>query len=121
MIIAVDFDGTIHSGNYPAIGYIRPDVKEVLQNLRKEGHYIIIWTCRTGDDLLVAINWLLENKIEFDKINDNHPDNIKTYAGNTRKVYADVYVDDKQVGFLPRWREIEDYINKISSNQAVMI
>ena len=112
MIIAIDFDGTIHTGQHPEIGYLFPDVRKTISSLRSEGHYVIIWTCRTGDDLLNAVNWLLENGIEFDRINDNHPNNIKKYGGNTRKIFADLYIDDKQVGGLPSWKEIEDHIRQ---------
>lgn len=112
MIIAIDFDGTVHTGVYPSIGFPRTHAKDVIRSLRDKGHYVIIWTCRTGDDLLKAVNWLLEKGFEFDKINDNHPSNVATYGGNTRKVYADIYIDDKQVGGLPPWKEIENFINK---------
>lgn len=119
MIIAVDFDGTIHGGKYPRIGYLLPGVKKTISSLRKRGHYIIIWTCRAGPDLLDAINWLLEKGIEFDRINDNHPSNIALYGGNTRKIYADTYIDDKQVGDLPEWAKIEEYlINKNLLNNS---
>ncbi|OJV19334.1 MAG: hypothetical protein BGO30_07120 [Bacteroidetes bacterium 41-46] len=119
MIIAVDFDGTIHGGSYPSIGYLFPDVRKTISSLRANGHYVIIWTCRTGQDLLEAINWLLENKIEFDRINDNHPSNIANYGGNTRKIFADLYIDDKQVGELPKWDKIEEYIinNTLNTNK----
>lgn len=113
MIIAVDFDGTIHDGNYPYIGALRDDVREVISELRQDGHYIIIWTCRNNEDLDQAISYLIENNIEFDRINDNHPYNIDLYNSNCRKVYADVYVDDRQIGQLPSWREIKQYIDKL--------
>ena len=60
MIIAVDFDGTIARSNYPVILGEQPYAGEVLRKLHEQGHKIIIWTCRTGDRLLEAINWLLE-------------------------------------------------------------
>lgn len=111
MIIAIDFDGTIHNGIYPYIGLLKTHAKEVINTLKEQGHYIIIWTCRTGDDLLEAVNFLLEKEILFDRINDNCPDNKATYGGNTRKIYADYYIDDKQIGHLPAWRDIETFIN----------
>lgn len=114
MIIAIDFDGTIHNGIYPNIGFLKTHAKEVINNLKEQGHYIIIWTCRTGDDLLEAVNFLLEKGISFDRINDNSPGNKAMYGGNTRKIYADYYIDDKQIGALPAWREIETYINTIN-------
>lgn len=111
MIIAIDFDGTIHTGKFPQIGDIRDEAYEYIRQLDFDGHYIIINTCRNGDLLLEAINWLLEKDIPFDRVNDNSPENLKQYnSQNTRKIYADVYVDDKQVGGLPEWKQIYDYI-----------
>ncbi len=60
-----------------------------------------------GDLLLEAINWLLDKGFPFDRVNDNAPFNVAKYNGaNTRKVYADVYIDDHNVGGLPPWEEI---------------
>lgn len=112
MIIAIDFDGTICRGQYPNIDGLQPDAKQYIQELKADGHYIIIYTCRCGDYLTQAINWLLENEIPFDRVNDNEPQSIEMYKNNSRKVYAHVYVDDKQVGGLPTWGEIYEYITQ---------
>ena len=53
---------------------------------------------------------MLEKGIPFDRVNDNHPDGIARHNNNSRKVYADVYVDDKQVGGLPMWQDVYKYI-----------
>ena len=106
MIIAVDFDGTLHTGIYPNIGEPAKDAARCLHKLHKDGHTIILWTCRTGEHLAAAINWLKDQDIPFDRVNDNDPKNIQEYNCNTRKIYADVYIDDKQVGGLPSWIEI---------------
>ena len=99
MIIAVDFDGTISRGKYPAIDGEQPYAGESLRKLYSQGHKIIIWTCRTGDRLLEAINWLLEHQIPFSRINDHDPDNLTKYGGEGgKKIYAHVYIDDKNIG-----------------------
>jgi len=108
MIIAIDFDGTICSGTYPNIDSVKPYAKEVINKLYDDGHYIIIWTCRENEMLLKAINWLLDNGIKFHRVNDHNPENLAKYGGSTRKVYAHLYVDDKQVGLLPDWNQIYD-------------
>lgn len=110
MIIAVDFDGTLHMGKWPGIGLQMPDAVRTMQQLKADGHYIIINTARDGDRLIEAVNWMLEKGIPFDRVNDNHPMNTELYGSNSRKVYAHVYVDDRQVGGLPSWSEIYDYI-----------
>lgn len=110
MIIAIDFDGTLHSGVFPAIGVPAPYAVEIMQKLKADGHYIIINTCRSNDDLLEAINWMLLKRIPFDRVNDNHPAQIALHKNNSRKVHADLYIDDKQVGGLPLWPDIYKYI-----------
>lgn len=95
MTIAVDFDGTIVADEYPQIGRLQSGAKDTLQRLHKEGHKIIIWTCRSGELLVEAINFLLWNEIPFDQVNDNLRENIEQYGGNSRKVCADVYIDDR--------------------------
>lgn len=117
MILSIDFDGTLHLGIFPEIGVIAPYAKWAMKTLHDDGHYLIINTCRSGDSLLEAINWLLEQGIIFDRVNDNHPGNIAEYRGNTRKIYADMYIDDKQVGGLPTWPEILDAIIKINEEK----
>lgn len=116
MIIAVDFDGTLHTGKWPGIGSPAPYAVEIMNDLKKAGHYLIIWTCREGKQQTEMVNWLLENGIPFDRINDHHPDSIKTYGGDARKVYAHLYVDDKQVGGLPMWRDVYAYVAQLEAD-----
>ena len=117
MIIAIDFDGTLHLGQYPNIGILAPDAADVIRRLRADGHYVILWTCRVGNELLEAVNYLLEKGIVVDRINDNHPDNTKAFGGPTRKVFADIYVDDRQIGGLPTWRDVYAYINNLQNGE----
>jgi len=116
MIIAVDFDGTLHTGKWPAIGVPQPYAVEVMNKLKADGHYLIIWTCREGGRLTEAINWLLEKGISFDRVNEHHPETEKTYGYPARKVYAHLYVDDKQVGGLPVWPEIYEEVCLMEAN-----
>lgn len=116
MIIAIDFDGTLHLGQFPAIGIPAPDAIKVMKQLKADGHYLIINTARSGDDLLNAINWLLEKGIPFDRVNDNYPVNVATYGSNSRKIYAHLYVDDRQVGGLPPWCEIYEEVGLMEAN-----
>ena len=103
MIIAVDFDGTISRGVFPAIDGEQPYAGETLRQLHKQGHYIIIWTCRCGVRLLEAINWLLEHDIPFDRVNDHNPANVAKYGEGGNKAYAHCYIDDKNIGGFPGW------------------
>ena len=116
MILAIDFDGTLHTGKYPNIGEPVANSIEYMEKLHQDGHYLIIWTCREGDSLLEAINWLKEVGIPFDRVNDHEPKNKAQYGGTTRKIYADVYVDDRQIGGLPTWEEIYKYVISLTSD-----
>lgn len=117
MIIAVDFDGTIARSEFPAIKGEMPSAKTALCNLHDAGHYIIIWTCRQGKDLLDAINWLLERGIPFDRVNDHNPDNAKKYGNGGNKVYADCYIDDKNLGGFAGWNIAEEQIKDMEEYQ----
>ena len=96
MTIAVDFDGTIVTHAYPAIGKPIPFAIDTLKKLQQEDHHqLILWTCRAGDKLNDAIKWCEEQGIVLDAVNDNLPDLTEAFGSNTRKVYADIYLDDK--------------------------
>lgn len=115
MIIAIDFDGTIVTNKFPAIGAPIEGAAETIRYLALDGHYIIINTCRSNDDAIAVVNYLRREGIPFDAINDNHPAHIKKYGNNCRKIYAHCYVDDKQVGGLPEWSEIYNYIKQCAA------
>lgn len=106
MIIAIDFDGTIVTDAYPGIGYLMPYAQDVIQRLHEEGNYIIIWTCRQGEALIDCVNYLIEHKVPFDRINRGAPHNVTQYGSDGKKIYADVYIDDKNLGGFPGWKEV---------------
>ena len=113
MIIAIDFDGTIARTQFPDINGEMPYAGEVLRRFHTSGHYLILWTCRCGDNLVSAINWLLEHQIPFDRINDHNPENVIKYGKGGNKVYAHCYIDDKNIGGFPGWLEVEKIINQM--------
>ena len=93
-IIAVDFDGVLSDGVFPKIGKIN---ELLLYRLRKEqqnGTRIILWTCRSDWYLMDAV-YALKPYISFDEVNRNIPEVIELCGEDTRKIYADVYIDDK--------------------------
>lgn len=116
MIIAVDFDGVVSASTYPAVGVAHVGAVDALRQLHEEGHRLILWTCREGEDLLRAINWCLDSGIRWDNINCNDRDNIRKYENDTRKVYADLYVDDKQVGGFPGWAEVLRWVDCLEAS-----
>lgn len=110
MIIAVDFDGTLHTGEWPSIGEPMPWAADTMRQLKADGHYLIIWSCRERAEQTAMVNWLLEHDIPFDRVNDHHPAAIAKYGGDARKVSADIYIDDRQLGGLPGWDKIYNLV-----------
>ncbi len=106
MIIAVDFDGTVVSHRYPKIGELKEGAKEALVAFHEAGHKIIIWTCRTGQQERDVRSFLQENGIPFDTINNP----IMGADMGTRKVFADMYIDDKAVQFDDNWVDLKRII-----------
>ena len=94
-IIAVDFDGTLCTDCYPKIGTPNYPLLWLLRQLRKQGKQIILWTCRCGERLEEAVVWCREQGLEFDAVNANVAQTIEAYGTESRKVSADVYIDDK--------------------------
>ncbi len=100
-IIAVDFDGTLCEDCYPLIGKPNTPLFEYLFECRAMGDRIILWTCRTGQYLEEAIKWCEEEMgFIFDAVNENLPEVIEKFGGDTRKVVADEYIDDKNSSFI---------------------
>lgn len=111
-IIAVDFDGTLVEDAYPDIGeplkWVTGDTLfNELIRLKSKGFKIILWTCRLGKELENAVNFCKSMGLEFDAINDDLDEIKEDYVSykdwqitrypECRKVYADIYIDDKAV------------------------
>ena len=111
MTIAVDFDGTIVEHKYPAIGKQIPFAMEVLRALNDDGHKLILWTVREGKLLDEAVQFCKERGVEFYAVNSEYPNASWNGSGVTRKINADVYIDDSNIGGLPDWSEIYDMIS----------
>lgn len=96
-IIAVDFDGTLCENKWPEIGSPNEKVIEYLKNRQKSGDKLILWTCRTGVNLDRAIAWCEEHGLVFDAVNENLPETIEWMGGDTRKIFANEYIDDRNI------------------------
>lgn len=96
LIYAVDFDGTLHSGNYPTIGQPNVELISHLLMQQSKGHKIVLWTCREGKLLDDAVDWCKNFGLVFDAVNDNVDFMIDAFGGsNPRKIFANVYIDDR--------------------------
>ena len=113
MIIAVDFDGTVVEHKFPEIGDELPGAIYTLRALQKAGHYIIIWTCRNLTEPMPfynMIDWFRSKRFEPDNINSNYP--LLTFQPSP-KIYADIYIDDRNFGGFPGWDKIrKDLLNE---------
>lgn len=105
LVIAIDFDGTIVEHRYPFIGRIRPFAFETMEALQIKGHRLILWTYRTGRKLDEAIIFCRNHGIEFYAVNKNYPEE-EWDENESRKILADIYIDDRNIGGLPPWGEI---------------
>lgn len=99
-IVAVDFDGCLVSDNFPAIGEVNKDLFRICKELQKQGVKLILWTSRNGGMLYEALDCCYENGLHFDAVNKNLPEVIELFGGDTRKVHADLYIDDKAIPHL---------------------
>ena len=97
VIYAVDFDGTLSFGRFPGVGDPNDNLFRFLKAEKERGARLILNTCRTGDDLAVAVEYCRDHGLEFEFVNENLPELIELYGGDTRKINADFYIDDKAV------------------------
>lgn len=113
MVIAVDFDGTIVEHRYPEIGKEIPFAITTLKQLQAERHRLILWTVREGELLDEAVEFCRKRGLEFYAVNANYPEEeVKSdYAKPCRKLKADLYIDDTNVGKLPDWGAIYEMIH----------
>ena len=104
MVIAVDFDGTIVEHKYPKIGEEIPFATDTLRMLINDHHKLILWSVREGELLQEAIDWCRERGVVFYATNRDYPE--ETRDGNnhfSRKLKADLFIDDRNIGGLPDW------------------
>ena len=107
MIIAIDFDGTCVTHEFPKVG---KDIgaAPVLKRLVDKGHQLILFTMRSDKEgispvtnkiedggLSDAINWFKENEIPLYGIQTNPSQHTWT---KSPKAYAQLYIDDAALG-----------------------
>lgn len=111
-LIAVDFDGTIVEDEYPKIGKPMLFAFESMTELQTQGHRLILWTYRHGKSLQQAIEFCKENGIEFYAVNSSFEGEIFEEEKQSRKIHADLFIDDRNLGGFPGWGEVLQIINK---------
>lgn len=121
MIIAVDFDGTIVEHRYPQIGNEIPFATETLKMLIHDHHQLILWSVREGKLLEDAVNWCRERGVEFYAINRDYPEEEAEKNNHfSRKIKADIFIDDRNIGGLMDWGLMYQMINEHKTFQSIL-
>ena len=125
-IIAVDFDGTIVEHKYPAIGKEMMFAFSTLRALQAKGHRLILWTYRTGKELEEAVEYCKQNGFSFYAVNENFPGETEELTEYSRKLIADIFIDDRNVGGFLGWDVVwqtlhpegKDYTHQLKNELA---
>lgn len=76
---------------------------DLVKRLQFAGVKTILWTCRRNDQngshLDTVVQWCKARGLLFDAVNENLPEVQQKWGGDTRKVLADFYLDDKNVQY----------------------
>jgi hydroxymethylpyrimidine pyrophosphatase-like HAD family hydrolase len=115
--IAVDFDGTIVEHRYPAIGKEVLFAFDTLRALQKQKHLLILWTYRSGKELDEAVEYCRQNGIVFYAVNKSYPEEEFDEYNASRKIEADIFIDDRNIGGMLGWGEIYQMLDPESHPQ----
>ncbi len=119
--IAVDFDGTIVTHEYPEIGKEIPFATETLKMLIRDHHRLILWSVREGKLLQDAVDWCKDRGVEFWAVNKDYPEeSLENNNHFSRKLKADYFIDDRNVGGLPDWGQIYQMITHGTSYRELL-
>ncbi len=111
MKIAVDFDGTIVEHKYPEIGKTVLFAFEAMKELQKRGHKLVLWTFRAGKRLEEAVEFCKKNGIEFYAVNKSFPEEKFDAEDISRKIDADLFIDDRNLNGFPGWAAVLQFIH----------
>lgn len=129
LVLAVDFDGTCVEHAFPEIGPDMPHAVEVLRELARRGHKLVLWTCREDHatkidkrHLSAARIWFSFRNIPLRSVNETHPeDEFRDHEGpigRGRKVYADICIDDRNLGGFPGWKAVLAEVDRLTGGTA---
>lgn len=117
MEIAIDFDGTCVTHDYPVVGSDIGAVS-VLKKLVAAGHKLILYTMRSGSQLDEAALWFNVNGIQLHGIQYNP---TQTQWTSSNKCYAQLYIDDAALGApLVHGKHERPYIDWVMVEQILL-
>ncbi|MBR4516081.1 MAG: hypothetical protein IKO60_01670 [Bacteroidaceae bacterium] len=121
MTIAVDFDGTIVEHRYPEIGKELPFATQTLKMLIADRHKLILWSVREGKLLDDAVEWCRQRGVEFYAVNKDFPEeDLSKNQSFSRKLKADIWIDDRNIGGLPDWGTIYQMITERKTYEQIL-
>jgi hypothetical protein len=94
LVVAVDFDGTCVTHEYPKVGRFI-GAERVLKRIVEEGGQLILWTMRSGEHLQDAVDWFEDRGIPLYGVQRNPDQDDWT---DSPKAYAKLYIDDAALG-----------------------
>ena len=84
-------------------------------------HKLILWSVREGKLLDDAIEWCRERGVEFYAVNKDFPEeDVEKNVHFSRKLKADLWIDDRNVGGLPDWGTIYRMISEHLTYNDIM-
>lgn len=112
--IAIDFDGTIVEDAYPKIGKPIIFAFETIKKLQENRHRVILWTYRRGKALDEAVAFCKQHGVTFYAVNMSFPEEDYD-TSYSRKINADIFIDDRNIGGMKSWGEIyQEIIGELS-------
>lgn len=100
----MDFDGILCRNAFPEIGKPNYEVISCIRQLIDQGHEVVLWTVRNGEELTAAVDWCGDYGLHFCAVNEPAPSNAREYKDKyptpSRKIYADIYIDDHNIEFV---------------------
>ena len=123
LTIVIDFDKTIANGRYPHIDRLKRGAKACINELYDAGHTIIINSCRSGDHEMHMRDFLRGEGIQYHVINNNYPQNVENYGSDSRKIYGDIYIDEKNISCngIISWPHIYNQLMDIIDSKPAII
>ncbi len=92
---------------------------DTLKRLIADRHQLILWTVREGELLEEAVEWCRARGVEFYAVNKNYPEEDSSHNGYSRKLKADIFIDDRNLGGLPDWGVIYRMITENLSFEEI--
>ena len=119
MFIGIDFDGTMVTHAYPALGEPLDYAVEVVHKLMKAGHKIILYTMRSDERLQEAVDYMEGEGIVLWAVNDNPSQKHWT---TSPKIFCNLVIDDNALGcpttvaasgrLMVDWEEVEELLEE---------